>query len=104
MYVSDVRPSSDGRSNLLVPPSYFNDKERIIYAVTWANNKDISLTWENRHQNYTLVSVCDVSNRAPSCKDSLVMTESNGWMEMDEPPVFTKDGKRFAIILPSEGM
>ena len=104
VYVADLRPSSDGRPNLLVPPTYFDDKERIIYAVTWANNKDVSLTWENRHQNYSLVSVCDTSGRIPSCKDSLVMTEPNGWLELDQPPVFTEDGKRFAMILPAEGI
>ena len=31
------------------------------------------------------------------------MTESSGWMEVDQPPVYTKDGKRFALILSSEG-
>lgn len=103
VYAADLRPSSDGRANLLVPPTYFDDKEKIIYAVTWANNKDVSLTWENRHQNYSLVSVCDVSSRIPSCKDSLVMTEPNGWLELDQSPIFTKDGKRFAMILPAEG-
>ena len=103
MYVADVRPSSDGRANLLIPPTYFDDKEKIIYAVTWANPTVVSLTWENRHQNYSLVSVCDVARRIPNCKDSLVMTEPNGWLELDQAPVFTKDGKRFAMILPAEG-
>ena len=103
VYVADVRPSSDGRANLLIPPTYFDDKEKIIYAVTWANPTVVSLTWENRHQNYSLVSVCDVARRIPDCKDSLVMTEPNGWLELDQPPVFTKDGKRFAMILPAEG-
>ena len=103
MYVADVRPSSDGRANLLIPPTYFDDKEKIIYSVTWANPTVVSLTWENRHQNYSLVSVCDVARRIPNCKDSLVMTEPNGWLELDQAPVFTKDGKRFAMILPAEG-
>ena len=31
------------------------------------------------------------------------MTEPNGWLELDQPPIFTKDGKRFAMILPAEG-
>ena len=32
------------------------------------------------------------------------MTEPNGWLELDQPPVFTEDGKRFAMILPAEGI
>jgi hypothetical protein len=45
----------------------------------------VSLTWETRHQNYSLVSICNVN--AAACKDSLVMTELNGWMELDQNPV-----------------
>ena len=33
----------------------------------------------------------------------LVMTEPNGWMDLDHPPLFTKDGRQFAMILSSEG-
>ena len=86
---------------LLEPPQYFEDKEKIIYSVAWANNEEVSLTWENRHQNYSIVSVCDV-NKA-SCRDSLVMTQSNGWMDLDDPPIFTKDGRQFAMPLSADG-
>ena len=40
--------------------------------------------------------MCDVS--VASCKDSLVMTEPSGWMELDQAPVFTKDGRQFAMV------
>ena len=36
----------------LEPPSYFDNRERIIYSVTWPIKDEIALTWENRHQNY----------------------------------------------------
>ena len=81
---------------LLQPPSYFDDQEKIIYAVSWATDNEVSLTWENRHQNYSIVSICDVS--LATCRDSLVMTEARGWMELDEAPVFTKDGRQFAMV------
>ena len=55
---------------------------------------------ESRHQNYSLVSICDT---LASCKDSLVMTETTGWMDLDHVPIFTKDGRQFAMILSSEG-
>ena len=103
VYSADLKPYCDCKTKLLTPPKYFDGKEKIIYAVTWANNKDVILTWENRHQNYSQLSVCDVSNNISICKDSLAMAEPNGWLELKQPPVFTKDGKRFAMILPSEG-
>ena len=86
---------------LLQPPKYFEEKEKIIYSVAWATDNEISLTWESRHQNYSLVSICDTG---AACRDSLVMTEPNGWMDLDHPPLFTEDGRQFAMILSSEGM
>ena len=61
----------------------------------------MTTTHQNRHQNYSIVSVCDVS--VASCKDSLVMTEPRGWMELDQAPVFTKDGRQFAMVLSADG-
>ena len=58
---------------LLAPPKYFDDKERLIYSVTWATNEELSLTWETRHQNYSLVSICDT---LANCRDSLVKMHS----------------------------
>jgi len=101
VYVARVDSPSSSSPILLPPPKYFDDKEKIIYAVTWATPTEVSLTWETRHQNYALVSVCDVT--AAKCKDSLVMTEQSGWMELDGAPVFTSDGRQFAMILSSEG-
>ena len=27
--------------------------------MTWPTNGEVALTWENRHQNYSVVSVCE---------------------------------------------
>ena len=61
VYIARVDRVRRGAPNplLLPPPKYFDDKERLIYSVTWATNNEISLTWETRHQNYSLVSICD---------------------------------------------
>lgn len=52
-------------------------------------------------QNYSVVSICDVP--LAKCMDSLIMTEPRGWLELDKAPVFTKDGRQFAMILSAEG-
>ena len=89
------------RPVLQEPPSYFSTRERYIYAVTWPTRDEVSLTWENRHQNYSVVSVCEaLSGR---CSDSLVMTSPGGWLELEEAPVYTKDGRRFAMALSANG-
>jgi len=92
---------STPRPLLLEPPSYFSSRERYIYAVTWPTKDEVSLTWENRHQNYSVVSVCKALSA--SCSDSLVMTSPGGWLELEEAPVYTKDGRRFAMALSANG-
>merc|ERR1719499_2764483 len=100
MYLSLVEKYEGGirsapRPILQEPPSYFSTRERYIYAVTWPTRDEVSLTWENRHQNYSVVSVCQaLSGR---CSDSLVMTSPGGWLELEEAPVYTKDGQRVPI-------
>ena len=88
---------------------------------------EVSLTWENRHQNYSVVSVCEalrynlykeVAGYSPfptdlktikhslhrgDCQDNLIMTSPGGWLELEEAPVFTKDGRRFAMALSANG-
>ena len=61
----------------------------------------MALTWENRHQNYSVVSVCEALRG--DCQDNLIMTSPGGWLELEEAPVFTKDGRRFAMALSANG-
>ena len=69
--------------------------------MTWPTNGEVALTWENRHQNYSVVSVCEAI--PADCKDNLVMKSPSGWLELEEPPLFTKDGRRFTMALSAGG-
>ncbi len=84
----------------LPEPNYFRGKEKIVYATRWATDIELALTWENRDQNYAIVSICEVT--LATCRDSLVMTEEKGWMELDKAPIFTKDGRQFAMALSAD--
>ena len=48
-----------------------------------------------------MVSVCQAL--AGQCADSLVMTSPGGWLELEEAPIFTKDGRRFTMALSANG-
>ena len=48
-----------------------------------------------------MVSVCEALRGA--CTDNLVMTAPGGWLELEEPPLFTKDGRRFTMALSANG-
>ena len=104
LFTSTVRGvTRTPRPQKLDPPSYFKNRESIIYAVTWPTDNEIAMTWENRHQNYSVVNICHLSASNPDCQDSLVMTSPNGWLELEEAPVFTKDGRKFAMALSANG-
>jgi len=103
VFAAAVRGVRSGlpRSKVLPPPSYFDNREKIIYSLTWPTKDEVALTWENRHQNYSVVSVCQAL--AGQCADSLVMTSPGGWLELEEAPIFTKDGRRFTMALSANG-
>lgn len=48
-----------------------------------------------------MVSVCQALQG--DCGDSLVMTSPGGWLELEEAPIFTKDGRRFTMALSANG-
>jgi len=105
VYVASLVSNLDAASRratplLLPPPAFFDNGEKIIYSVTWATNTEVSLTWENRHQNHSIVSICDVT--LVKCRDSLVMEQNKGWLELEEAPTFTKDGRQFAMALSAD--
>jgi hypothetical protein len=45
------------------------------------------------------LSICDLSGAGANCQDSLVMTAPGGWLELEEPPVFTKVKDIFELFL-----
>ena len=95
--------------------------------ICFLTKDEVALTWENRHQNYSVVSVCEAlryntlrkvagyfpfptsaktfeySVHRGDCQDNLIMTSPGGWLELEEAPVFTKDGRRFAMALSANG-
>ena len=94
--------------------------------ICFLTKDEVALTWENRHQNYSVVSVCEAlrymyplkklpgyspfptklkqySLHRGDCQDNLIMTSPGGWLELEEAPVFTKDGRRFAMALSANG-
>ena len=59
------------------------------------NAKNIS---ENLLRKKTLIVFVSAD-----CQDSLVMTAPGGWLELEEAPLFTKDGRRFTMALSANG-
>ncbi|XP_023289115.1 venom dipeptidyl peptidase 4 [Orussus abietinus] len=79
-------------------PPQLNLSERILSAVAFPTDNLVSATWMNRVQNRAYFQLCDVATS--SCTTALSHVESNGWVEQFEPPLFSKDGTSFLLVLP----
>ncbi|KAJ8679458.1 hypothetical protein QAD02_015245, partial [Eretmocerus hayati] len=82
------------------PPEELIYQEPILAAVTFATNSVLCTTWMNRVQNQAFIRLCDVLNG--NCSTALAYKEKNGWVEQFVPPLFSKDGSSFVLILPQK--
>uniref|UniRef100_A0A646QBZ2 Venom dipeptidyl peptidase 4 n=1 Tax=Hemiscolopendra marginata TaxID=943146 RepID=A0A646QBZ2_9MYRI len=81
------------KSSILQEDHYFT-------AVRWVNNSHISVIWMNRAQNISLISLCN----APFwyCNEShRVESGKQGWVDLYTPPLFSKTGDKYFVILPA---
>lgn len=100
LYYVDLEQVVLGNASLveIEYPSQLASVERILSAVAFPTDSLVSATWMNRVQNQAYFHLCNVSNQ--SCITALSYIESNGWVEQFEPPLFSKDGTAFLLILP----
>ncbi|RWS30079.1 Inactive dipeptidyl peptidase 10-like protein [Leptotrombidium deliense] len=93
--VNDYRSSSVQ----LIPPNTIKDTDHYFTTVQWLNDDDISVYWLNRIQNYSVVTICSLSN-SWNCNFEMT-SKTNGWVEPYEPPMFTEDKKYYFLRIPS---
>ncbi|XP_033227069.1 venom dipeptidyl peptidase 4 isoform X2 [Belonocnema kinseyi] len=81
-------------------PPHLKNKQTILSAVDFPTENLLSATWMNRVQNEAYFHLCDVITQ--NCTTVLSYTEANGWVDQFAPPVFSKDGAAFLLILPQK--
>ncbi|XP_043476742.1 venom dipeptidyl peptidase 4 isoform X2 [Leptopilina heterotoma] len=81
-------------------PLQLDGRESILAAVNFPTENIVSATWMNRVQNESYFHLCDVITQ--NCTTVLSYAESKGWVDQFEPPVFSKDGTAFLLILPQK--
>ncbi|KAL7632657.1 UNVERIFIED_CONTAM: hypothetical protein RMT77_017036 [Armadillidium vulgare] len=80
-------------------PSVLASVDHYFTAVTWANNDNLAVIWMNRHQNESVISICEMTGH---CKDDLVhVSPDHAWNDLYTPPVFDPTGNSYLIILPT---
>ncbi|KAK7113666.1 dipeptidyl peptidase 4-like isoform X2 [Littorina saxatilis] len=89
---------SDRTTVDLQPPANFRGKEYYFTVVTWVDDKTVLVTWVNRPQNFSYVTLCKISDG--TCENSIEEEGHGGWVDLYKPPVFAPDGKSYFWILP----
>ncbi|XP_063242355.1 venom dipeptidyl peptidase 4 [Bacillus rossius redtenbacheri] len=82
----------------LPPPEDLAGQEPILTAVTWVNDTELAAVWMNRVQNSARIITCTVAEA--TCSQLYSLHESDGWVDLFVPPIFSSDGQRFVIIMP----
>ncbi|XP_055869674.1 dipeptidyl peptidase 4-like isoform X3 [Biomphalaria glabrata] len=84
----------------LSPPQELIGKDHYFTTVKWASDNEVLITWMNRAQNYSVLSLC--SARKGTCVRSLNVKSYTGWLDLYQAPVFNKEGTTYFFIEPSK--
>jgi len=68
----------------------------ILTTVAWAGSSKILATWVNRRQNIGVTISCDVLT-INECKEEMLMSEPDGWLE-PKTPKCNSDGSACFLI------
>ncbi|KAL3856093.1 hypothetical protein ACJMK2_015288 [Sinanodonta woodiana] len=82
----------------LDPPAEFKNRDYYFTNVVWRDNSHVLVTWLNREQNFSILSLCGPSNGA--CIENHRVIAEGGWVESNTRPFFTSDGRYYFLILP----
>ncbi|KAK3607751.1 hypothetical protein CHS0354_040656 [Potamilus streckersoni] len=66
--------------------------------VVWRDNNYVLVTWLNREQNYSILSLCGMENG--TCIKNHQVVAEGGWVELHTSPIFTTDGRHYFLVLP----
>ncbi|XP_050418288.1 dipeptidyl peptidase 4 isoform X4 [Patella vulgata] len=81
------------------PPANLRNKEYYFTTVVWKDDTSFLVSWLNRPQNYSIVTVCNVQG---NCDESLHEEGHGGWVDMFHAPLISKNGMTYFWILPQK--
>uniref|UniRef100_A0A1W7RAN4 Venom dipeptidyl peptidase 4 n=1 Tax=Hadrurus spadix TaxID=141984 RepID=A0A1W7RAN4_9SCOR len=88
-------------SKPILPPKEYRDIEYYITAVKWIDSSRLSIIWLKRMQNSSIVTVCRHKSNIWNCeKHAQIDSYGEGWLEMNQSPLFTDDRKRYFLRVP----
>ncbi|KAH3751812.1 dipeptidyl peptidase 4-like [Dreissena polymorpha] len=88
---------SNATSTIPVPTEIKNI-DYYFTAVTWQDESHVLVTWMNRAQNMSILSLCEANGA--TCKKNLRVESPTGWVDLFRSVVFKPDGSKYFLILP----
>jgi len=80
-------------------PPELRDKEHYMTRAGWMDNASLAITWMNRHQNHTIMTLFDSSS---SQLDKILDQPSpdQAWNMIGEVPLWSEDRSAYITLLP----
>ncbi|XP_067139148.1 inactive dipeptidyl peptidase 10-like isoform X2 [Centruroides vittatus] len=86
------------------PPREYADKDYYVTSVQWIDSNQLAIVWLQRLQNSSIISICYGDKGWKCVKNYQVSSDRNGWVEMNNPLIFSSNKQNYFIYLPkSEG-
>ncbi|CAG9840528.1 unnamed protein product [Diabrotica balteata] len=85
----------------LTTPDNFSN-ENILSAVEWANDDVVTAIWMNRVQNEAVIVAYNTTITSPTTTTITQLKSQHGWLELFTPPIFSKNGESFVIVLSQD--
>lgn len=96
--IKDMDNPADNFS-VLIPPAELEAVDHIYTAANWIGDERLSVIWMNRVQNNSVVTECSVDSRSIwNCVEVSRLQEENGWLDLFQPPKYSKSGNAFLQI------
>lgn len=86
----------------VIPPQEVTDYTRgyLYSTATWISDERLSIIWLNRVQNRSSVSECSETAKEWVCKSLYSQSQTGGWLDVFQPPVYRSDGMALLQIQP----
>ncbi|XP_056013194.1 dipeptidyl peptidase 4-like isoform X2 [Ostrea edulis] len=91
---------TNNQTFMLSPPNEFKNKDHYFTTVTWINNEYALISWLNRAQNKTILTICSVMNG--KCKMNQEEESRGGWIDLYTPPIVSPKEDWYFMIIPRQ--
>ncbi|XP_022322277.2 dipeptidyl peptidase 4-like isoform X35 [Crassostrea virginica] len=95
-----IRKFESNETVTLKPPTEFQNIEHYFTTVTWIDNEYALISWLNRAQNKTILTIC--SAMSGKCKKNQEEESRGGWIDLYTPPTVSPNADWYFMVFPRQ--